>query len=636
MNEDFGKRLLTASDGTWEETEESADAPVTKVQMLPSQYQITLEWRHIFYSIPQKRKSKKVILECVSGCARPGRLVSILGPSGAGKTTLINALAGRIEKQKGCEYTGSIFINGKQLESGFQMSDISAYVTQEDTLFAFSSVRETLTFACKLRNIPVTRVDEVIRELSLIQAASTRIGNTLARGISGGEKKRVNIGLELLRNPGLIFLDEPTTGLDSYQALSVMTTLKQLSSSRRTVICCIHQPRSAIYALIDDICILTTGGRLVYYGEAGNRASDYFAATYPVPNNYNPADHFMDIVSINYRSEQSERRSEDRVNRLVEMFKEKQKKKSNYAKNARTMGRNDPLVNAIKALGNRRGAFKQFFLSFWLVFQRSVWEIYRNWQLLIFQVILTVTLNLIFGLTYQNMAFSQENIMNRTGLFFFIIMNLAFGPAIETAKMIPSQLVVVQKERLANLYSIFPYYISAFVVEFPHIALPTLAANLILYYMANLRHGWDHFLIFFVTIFLMQCLSNMVGMWFSAMMPKSGKAADLVPIWAVLCLIFSGGTFLKESSIPSWLRWMNYISYVRYPYQVLMVNEFRDAHFEPDMPFDGNRWLEEVGFEDVKITTNLIYIALMILVYFFLGVGCLWFNRPRFNKLKQL
>merc|ERR1719233_2879466 len=131
MHEDFGKRLLTANDGTWEE---SADAPVTKVQMLPSQYQITLEWRHIFYSIPQKRKSKKVILECVSGCARPGRLLAILGPSGAGKTTLINALAGRIEKQKGSEYTGKIFINNKQLHPEFNMSDVSAYVTQEDTL----------------------------------------------------------------------------------------------------------------------------------------------------------------------------------------------------------------------------------------------------------------------------------------------------------------------------------------------------------------------------------------------------------------------------------------------------------------------------------------------------------------------
>jgi len=632
MNEDLGKLLLTTNDETWEPTE-SAEAAVNKVQMLPFKYQITLEWRHIYYSIPQKRKSpKKVILDYVSGCARPGRLVAILGPSGAGKTTLINALAGRIDKRKGSEYTGGIFINGKQLDSEFQMSDVSAYVTQEDTLFAFSSVHETLAFASKLRNIPLKRVDEVIRELSLVQAANTRIGNTLVRGISGGEKKRVNIGLELLRNPGLIFLDEPTTGLDSYQALSVMTTLKQLSSSRRTVVCCIHQPRSAIYALIDDICILTTGGRLVYYGEAGNHASDYFASTFPVPNNYNPADHFMDIVSINYRSNSTQKHSEDRVNKLVEMFRQKQKK--NYDKNNMTMSRSDPLVNAIKTLENRRGACKQFFLSFWWVFQRSMWEIYRNWKLLILQVILNLSLNLIFGLTYQNMAFSQENIMNRTGLFFFIIMNLAFGPAIETAKMIPLQLVVVQKERLSNLYGIFPYYISAFLVELPHIALPALAANLILYYMANLRHGWDHFFIFFVTIFAMQVLSNMVGMWFSAMMPKSGKAADLVPIWAVLCLIFSGGTFLKESSIPTWLRWMNYISYVRYPYQILMVNEFRDAHFEPDTPFDGNEWLEVVGFQDVKIVNNLVYIVMMILAYFFLGVGCLWMNRPRFSKLK--
>ena len=200
------------------------------------------------------------------------------------------------------------------------MSDISAYVTQEDTLFAFSNVRETLAFACKLRNIPSIRVDEVIQELSLVEASDTRIGNVLARGVSGGEKKRVNIGVELLRNPGVIFLDEPTTGLDSYQALSVVHTLKQLSSSGRTVICSIHQPRSAIYALTDGICILTIGGRVAYFGEAGDYASEYFCSTFPVPQNFNPADHFMDIVSVNYRSFEAQEKSENQVNSLVQMF----------------------------------------------------------------------------------------------------------------------------------------------------------------------------------------------------------------------------------------------------------------------------------------------------------------------------
>jgi len=265
------------------------DVDMDRVQELGASYQVKLEWRNICYSIKKKRKQLKVILDRVSGTASPGRLLGILGPSGAGKTTLINALAGRIEKQKGSEYSGRMLINSKILDSNFNITDVSAYVTQEDTLFAFSSVRETFTFACKLRNIPLHRVDEVIRELSLLNAADTKIGNKLTRGISGGEKKRVNIGLEIVRNPAVIFLDEPTTGLDSFQALSVVATLKQLSMSGRTVICSIHQPRSAIYALLDDICILATGGRLVYYGAAGDQASEYFASTYPVPKKLQPS-----------------------------------------------------------------------------------------------------------------------------------------------------------------------------------------------------------------------------------------------------------------------------------------------------------------------------------------------------------
>merc|ERR1719204_1650398 len=183
----------------------------------------------------------------------------------------------------------------------------------------------------------------------------------MVRGISGGEKKRVSIGIELLRNPGVIFLDEPTTGLDSYQALSVMKSLKQLSSSGRTVICSIHQPRSAIYALTDNICVLTIGGRVVYIGEAGDHASEYFASTFPVPRNFNPADHFMDIVSVNYRSVETQESSEKKVDSLVQMFWDRREKIDDIE--IGTMDRSDTLVRAIKSLENRRGMCKQFFLS---------------------------------------------------------------------------------------------------------------------------------------------------------------------------------------------------------------------------------------------------------------------------------
>jgi len=614
-----------------EETGESIISGINHLQKLESRYQINLEWTDIFYSVPQRNHPRKIILDKISGTARPGCLLAIIGPSGAGKTTLINALAGRIEKQKGDEYTGHICINGKLLDSEFDMSDVSAYVTQDDTLFAFSTVRETLTFACKLRNIPLQRINEVIRELSLIQAADTRVGNAMARGISGGEKKRVNIGIELLRNPGVIFLDEPTTGLDSYQALSVMNTLKQLSSSGRTVICSVHQPRSAIYALLDDICVLTIGGRAVYFGQAGDHASEYFAATYPVPKNFNPADHFMDIVSVNYRSKETQVQTEDQVNRLVEMFCQRGEKNGNGSSG--TLNRSDAFVKAIKRLEKRRGGCKQFFVSFWWVLRRSRWEMFRNWKLLAFKAGMKMIVNIIFGLAYWQMAFSQENILNRTGLFFYIAINMAFAPSVEAAKIIPLQLPVVQKERLANLYGIVPYFISAFLVELPHFAIPTLASNMILYFMANLRHGWDHFFIFFSTILATQLVSNMVGMWFAAMMPRSGKAVDLVQIFAMQCILFSGGSFLKEGSIPVYLVWMKYVSYIRLPYEILLVNEFRDAHFTPDEPFDGNGWLENLGFENVCIGENFAYFGLMFIVYASLALFCLWINSPKFCKL---
>ena len=123
------------------------------------------------------------------------------------------------------------------------------------------------------------------------------------RGLSGGERKRVNIGVELLNDPPLVFMDEPTSGLDSFQAEAVMQTLSNLSRAGRTVVASIHQPRSSIYAMLDQI-LLIASGRLAYFGPAGGEVESYFDALgLPVPASFNPADHLIDIVSFDGRDE---------------------------------------------------------------------------------------------------------------------------------------------------------------------------------------------------------------------------------------------------------------------------------------------------------------------------------------------
>ncbi|KAG0321036.1 ABC transporter G member 22, partial [Podila horticola] len=184
----------------------------------------------------------------------PGRVLAIMGPSGSGKTTLLDLLANRQARNIG-KFHGEILLNGLPIDQfGPVRKRLVGYVTQESDFIETLTVLETLTFAAKMRlprsmNIQekVERVYEVMQELNLTHIKDTKVGGPTIRGISGGEKRRITIGIELLSSPSVLLLDEPTTGLSSTDALNVTNAIKDLSSKGRTVILAVHQPRSDIY-----------------------------------------------------------------------------------------------------------------------------------------------------------------------------------------------------------------------------------------------------------------------------------------------------------------------------------------------------------------------------------------------------
>ena len=206
---------------------------------------------------------EKVILDGVNGAVLPGQFLSIIGASGAGKTTLLNYLSGRLISTN-LEKSGEVLVNGVNRDQIRGFSAFSAYVQQDDILFQTMTVRECLEFAAKLK-LPGTpqskqmRVENIIQELRLTKCQNTKIGGPLVKGVSGGERKRTSIGVELITDPYLVFLDEPTTGLDSFTATSVMETLKDLARTGRTIIQTIHQPNSDIFETMDRLTLLAKG-----------------------------------------------------------------------------------------------------------------------------------------------------------------------------------------------------------------------------------------------------------------------------------------------------------------------------------------------------------------------------------------
>lgn len=279
--------------------------------------------RGITKAKPDSIATQKILLDSVDASFKPGSLTAILGGSGSGKTTMLNTMAGRVSGRR-LSKAGTIQFNGSRLVDSVR----HAYVMQQDILIPSLTVRETLKYAADLRLPPPTTdrqraqiVEEVIMELGLKDCANTRIGNSQHRGCSGGEKRRTSIGVQLLANPSVLFLDEPTTGLDATSAYHLVRTLKDLARKGRTVIATLHSPRSEIWGLLDNVILLSKGS-LVYSGPS-NECMPWLAGLgYELPPFVNPAEFAIDHAAIDSRTPELEGESTARVARLKAAWKE--------------------------------------------------------------------------------------------------------------------------------------------------------------------------------------------------------------------------------------------------------------------------------------------------------------------------
>lgn len=242
---------------------------------------------------------ERTILDGITGMVSPGEILAVLGPSGSGKSTLLNAVAGRLH---GRGLTGTVLANGQKLTK--TVLKRTGFVAQDDVLYPHLTVRETLVF-CALLRLPnslsksdkIAVAESVISELGLSKCENTIIGNGFVRGVSGGERKRVSIGHEMLVNPSLLVLDEPSSGLDATAAYRLVATLGALARRKgKTVVMSVHQPSSRVYQMFDSVLVLSEG-RCVYFGK-GSEAMGYFDSVgfrpcFPV----NPADFILDLAN---------------------------------------------------------------------------------------------------------------------------------------------------------------------------------------------------------------------------------------------------------------------------------------------------------------------------------------------------
>ncbi|XP_019448781.1 PREDICTED: ABC transporter G family member 28-like isoform X2 [Lupinus angustifolius] len=241
----------------------------------------------------------KHLLRSVTGKLYPGRVSAVMGPSGAGKTTFLSALTG---KATGCHTTGQVLVNDQE-SSITSYKKIIGFVPQDDIVHGNLTVEENLWFSARCRlsaDLPkeekVLVVERVIEALGLQAIRDSLVGTVEKRGISGGQRKRVNVGLEMVMEPSLLILDEPTSGLDSSSSQLLLRALRREALEGVNICMVLHQPSYTLFRMFDDFILLAKGGLTVYHGPV-NKVEEYFSSIgIVVPDRVNPPDYYIDIL----------------------------------------------------------------------------------------------------------------------------------------------------------------------------------------------------------------------------------------------------------------------------------------------------------------------------------------------------
>ena len=504
--------------------------------------------------------SIKTLLDSVAADFHPGSLTAIIGGSGSGKTTLLNTLAERITSSR-LRQNGVVTFNG---QPGVH-SCRHAYVMQQDILLPTLTVRETLQYSAALRLPSSTSaearqrvVEEVIRELGLKECADTRIGNTQHRGCSGGEKRRVSIGVQLLSNPSVLFLDEPTTGLDATSAYQLIRTLKSLARKGRTIITTIHQPRSEIWNLFDGLVVLSKGGS-VYAGSIPDCIPWFKEQGFQVPPFVNPAEFIIDIAAVDTRTPELEAESTARVDALKNAWAQES--------NIRYQPLSDPsLVTGSRPKSMKRSSAKtsthaSFLRQLRVLTDRTLRVTYRDPLGMSASILEAVLMGLVTGYIFFDLGRDQAGIRSRQGgLYSCAGLQGYLILLFETYRM-TVDITTFDRESSDNCVDALPFVLSRRLARLPTEDLPVpLLFSILAYFMPGFERTPSKFFIFFAVTLANHYVSVTCAMT-CVVAVRHFAGASLIANLAYTVQSIACGMFVQVNTIPVYVRWLKWVAY---------------------------------------------------------------------------
>jgi len=554
---------------------------------------MNLRWSNINMVITEDEKRKR-ILHNVHGHARAGRLTAVLGPKGAGKTSLLNVLAASVQT-KNTELTGRVTVNGQVISN---MDVFSEVVLPTVPMHDWNTVQETIDFHVSLKQHRVHNVLDnarrVIKDLKLENVLQHPV-----RDLSPNDRKLLGIALDMLHDPAILLIDEPTTGLGPLEAKSVIRSLQSVAKQGRTVLCSVHDPLSEMWKDFDDI-ILLSEGRLVFCGTR-EEALDHFALRgMEAPKGYNRAEYLIDTVTVDKRSERSEKLSRERLNTLIDDSEENE---SDYNRGIRPSAHH---VSSYHSPG--------FWTEFRYFLDISVKRLVRDRNFLFAVLIGPIIGGCILGYFFRNQGYDFGAELVREGIIFVQVMAMTLIPGASAGFIMPHVLKVVHHEQRNHLYTSIVFISVMFFLMIPLVMCPIAIFAYITNIITDLHPGFQY-----VGKNMLTCVLLATGtVWWGTiaaaifMVPESaGPFAAATQLFG----LFLADIFIEGAKLPHAIRWFKNFSIGRYANQALLVNEFRGV----TMMRTGDQILEQdYGYQDVDLWFSIAmvggYAALFMIV----------------------
>ena len=520
-------------------------------------------------------KVRKSIFKPITTSFEPGVLNVIMGPSGSGKTSLLNFMARRLHSTFSAKYcsSGRLLFNGCLVTESVLRS-ICSYVPQEDDgLLPSLTVRETLHFAARLR-LPskmavkdkIRQAEAILLKLGLKDCADTLIGSELVKGISGGERRRVSIAIQILTKPRILLLDEPTSGLDAFTALTIIDVLKDLAKEGRTIILTIHQPRSDLFKQFGNVLLMARGGDVVYSGDASRMLSHFESLGFSCDQNKNPADFALDLVTVDLQHITMETSTTERINRLIAIWKAIQAEiRDSSGIDASELQPYTLYSSAAFGLIPIKGKFKvrsrlSAIAAFPILIHRGLINLARQPNLATGRITQLLGLGIVLTAFFAPLGNDYFSVQTRIG-YVTQISIIFFVGMLNAIAIYPAERAIFYREDSEATYALEAFVLYYLALEVPLELVGSILFTCLAVFAAGLPKTVSTFFFMVYNVFCVVSCGESLGIVFLTLFSHTGLAVSIMSVLMGISMLLGGAISLN---IPGFLQSVNHLNPVKW------------------------------------------------------------------------